>query len=263
MLVGRETSIAGGGGDSPRGARDSTPPRMTCYGFVMFGLTALDAAAFGYFVFCWAAYAWIVEIWGGRQRGLTAIISDYRGRWMEEMLVRPNRIVDTQINMTLQQGSSFFASTSLLAVGACLGLMNASDRAVQVVQALSFGQAGTRELWEFKLAGLMVIFVYAFFKFGWAYRLFNYTAILIGATPPPDEPDAASRAASVARAARMQVAAGRHFARGQRAVFFALAYLGWFLGPVPLVAATLFVLVVMIRRQFRSDARDALIEAED
>ncbi|MDP3544980.1 MAG: DUF599 family protein, partial [Phreatobacter sp.] len=101
----------------------------------MFGLTLLDGLAFAYFAIAWAAYAWLVEIWGGRKRGLTATMTEYRQRWMAEMLVRPNRIVDTQINMTLQQGSSFFASTSLLAVGACLGLMNASDRAVEVVQS--------------------------------------------------------------------------------------------------------------------------------
>lgn len=87
---------------------------------------------------------------------------------------------------------------------------------------------------------------YAFFKFGWAYRLFNYAAILIGVTPPADHPDAAARERAAARAARMNVAAGRHFARGQRAVFFALAYLGWScFGSLALAATTLFVLAVM------------------
>jgi uncharacterized membrane protein len=169
----------------------------------MLGLTLLDGIAFAYFVIAWATYAWIVEIWGGRQRGLTAIMTDYRHRWMAEMLVRPNRIVDTQINMTLQQGSSFFASTSLLAVGACLGLMNSTDKAVEVMQSLSFGHAGSRQQWEVKLAGLMVIFVYAFFKFGWAYRVFNYCAILIGATPEGEKRNSEEAKAMAARAAKM------------------------------------------------------------
>ena len=38
-------------------------------------------------------------------------------------------------------------------------------------------------LWEIKAIGLAVIFVYAFFKFAWSYRLFNYVAILLGAMP--------------------------------------------------------------------------------
>jgi uncharacterized membrane protein len=56
----------------------------------------------------------------------------------------------------------------------------------------------------------------------------------------------------------MSVAAARHFTRGQRAFFFALAYLGWFLGPLVFMAMTFFVMLVMWRRQFASDARDAL-----
>jgi uncharacterized membrane protein len=225
----------------------------------MLGLTFLDGVAFGYFAVAWATYAWLVEVWGGGRRGLTAIMADYRRAWMTEMLVRPNRIVDTQINMTLQQGSSFFASTSLLAVGACLGLINASDRALEVLQSLSFGHAGSRQQWEIKLAGLLVIFVYAFFKFGWAYRLFNYCAILIGATPEGDGRGSDEAKAMAERAARMNTIAAAHFNRGQRAFFFALGYLGWFAGPVVFMAATTAVFAVLYRRQFHSDSRQALL----
>jgi uncharacterized membrane protein len=238
-------------------ALDEPPARALPMG--MLGLTLLDGFAFAYFVIAWATYAWIVEIWGGRQRGLTAIMTDYRHRWMAEMLVRPNRIVDTQINMTLQQGSSFFASTSLLAVGACLGLMNSTDKAVEVMQSLSFGHAGSRQQWEVKLAGLMVIFVYAFFKFGWAYRVFNYCAILIGATPEGEKRNSDEAKAMAARAAKMNSIAAAHFNRGQRAFFFALGYLGWFAGPLIFAAATTAVFLVLYRRQFLSESRDAVL----
>lgn len=225
----------------------------------MFDLKLLDAIAFGYFVVAWVTYAWIVEFGAGHKQGLTAAMAGYRRRWMAEMLVRPNRIVDTQINMTLQQGSSFFASTSLLAVGACLGLMNASDRAIEVVQSLSFGHAGSRQQWEIKLAGLMIIFVYAFFKFGWAYRLFNYCAILIGATPENERRATEEASGMAERAARMNTIAAAHFNRGQRAYFFALGYLGWFAGPLVFLAATTAVFAVLYRRQFYSDSRQAVM----
>ena len=51
---------------------------------------------------------------------------------------------------------------------------------------------------------------------------------------------------------------GCHFNRGQRAFFFALAYLGWFISPWLFLIATAAVLTVMWRRQFSSDARRAL-----
>ncbi|HZC54797.1 MAG TPA: DUF599 family protein [Xanthobacteraceae bacterium] len=79
------------------------------------------------------------------------------------------------------------------------------------------------------------------------------------ALPPPaserDEPEAKAYAQS---AAMVITDADRHFNRGQRGFFFALGYLGWFLGPLPLVATTAAILVVMWRRQFVSTSRQAV-----
>lgn len=52
----------------------------------------------------------------------------------------------------------------------------------------------------------------------------------------------------------MCAAAGLHFNRGQRAFFFALGYLGWFLSPWLLIIATIAVVFAIYRRQFASDA---------
>jgi uncharacterized membrane protein len=38
----------------------------------------------------------------------------------------------------------------------------------------------------------------------------------------------------------------------------ALGYLGWFIGPLPLIATTAGILVVMWRRQFASQSRAAV-----
>ena len=59
---------------------------------------------------------------------------------------------------------------------------------------------------------------------------------------------------AIQRAGRMNISAARHFNRGLRAYFFALAYLGWFAGPITFMATTLLVAVVLWRRQFASDS---------
>jgi uncharacterized membrane protein len=228
------------------------------YRLIMLGLTLLDAIAFGCFALCWIGYSWLVDVVGPRRRGLTSVMAGYRQRWMMEMLTRQNRIVDGQINMTLQQGTAFFASTSLLAVGGGLTLIGATDRAVELVTSLPFGYHPSREQWEVKVAGLTIIFVYAFFKFAWAYRLFNYCAILIGATPDGDRRDSDEAKAMAVRAAKMNAIAAGHFNRGQRAFFFSLAYLGWFAGPLFLIATTVAVVSVIYRRQFCSNSLDAV-----
>ena len=62
-----------------------------------------------------------------------------------------------------------------------------------------------------------------------------------------------------AQAGELGVLAGRHFNRGQRALFFSIGFLGWFAGPYVFAATTLAVLLVLIRRQFVSKAREAVL----
>ena len=107
-----------------------------------------------------------------------------------------------------------------------------------MIENLQVGEPPTAAKWEIKAAGLILILVYAFFKFAWAYRLYNYVAIMLGAMPPASERATAEAERHVLRTTKLFESAGRHFNRGQRAFFFALGYLGWFAGPWPLLVST-------------------------
>ena len=144
-----------------------------------------------------------------------------RARWIREAMARENRIVDTQVMNGLQNGTAFFASTSLIAIGGSLSLLQSTDRVVAIFADLPFGTAPTRSAWELKVIGLALIFGYAFFKFAWSYRLFNYCVILIGALPSAKSHTKSDAIRAIHEATEMNVAAGRHFNRGQRAFFFA------------------------------------------
>src|SRR5712664_2216315 len=155
-------------------------------------------------------------------------------------------------------GTAFFASTSLLAVGGALALLRSTNEALGILGALPINLSPSPALWEIKCVGLILIFVYAFFKYAWAYRLFNYVAILLGAMPPAAQRDTPEGEAHVIRTTGLFEAAGRHFNRGQRAFFFALGYLGWFVSPWVLFVTTALVVIVTWRRQFASDAWRAM-----
>jgi uncharacterized membrane protein len=159
---------------------------------------------------------------------------------------------------SLHNGTAFFASTSLIAIGGALTLLRSTDEVLTVISALPFAVPTTRVQWEAKTLGLAVIMIYAFFKFAWSYRVFNYVAIMVGATPHGAARDTPEAQAHALRTARLLETAGRHFNRGQRAFFLALGYLGWFLGPWFFMATTAAVLVVMWRRQFASDSHEAV-----
>ncbi len=219
--------------------------------------TLLDLFALAWFLAAWIAYSIVIEMTEKGKSGLNALMNTYRDQWMERLIARDMRMVDAQVTAALQNGTAFFASTSLIAIGGTLTLLRSTGEILTVVAELPFGVTSSRALWELKMLGLAIIFVYAFFKFAWSYRLFNYFAIMVGAAPPPTEKHTAAAHAFAHRAARLCADAGRHFNRGQRAFFFALGYLGWFLGPLPLALSTTGILIVMWRRQFASESRKA------
>ena len=142
-----------------------------------------DYVALAFFGLAWFTYWAGVERSSAARRSLNLLMNGHRHLWMEQMVGRDNRIVDTTIMASLQNGTAFFASTSLIAIGGVLALLQSTDTMLTLFGDLPFGLATTRLAWEVKVIGLAVIFVYAFFKFSWAYRLFNYGAILIGAVP--------------------------------------------------------------------------------
>jgi uncharacterized membrane protein len=220
----------------------------------MLGFSNLDVIALAFFAASWVGYHFAVELGPHAAKTLNMRMNLRRARWIHEAAGREVRIVDTQVMGGLQNGTAFFASTSLIAIGGTLTLLNSTERVVAIFSDLPFVPVTLRSVWEMKVIGLAAVFGYAFFKFAWAYRLFNYCVILVGALPPFDSKDKKAIAHAVHETVEMNIAAGRHFNRGQRAFFFALAYLGWFLGPVTFIGFTGAVLVAMYRRQYASDA---------
>lgn len=218
----------------------------------------IDYVAVSFFLIEWIVYSYTLEKTAYGRNSLSSRMNRYREVWIRRMMEREARMVDTQIMTSLQSGTAWFASTTLLAVGGSLALLRATNEAMPLMQKFNVTTAAAVEQWEIKCLGLMVIFVYAFFKFAWGYRLFNYVAILIGAAPPPARFGTPEAEAHIVRTTEMFQAAGRQFNRGQRAFFFALGYLGWFISPWLLLVTTAGVAFVTWRRQFRSHAWEAM-----
>ena len=151
------------------------------------GEYTVDILAVSFFVLEWSVYAFTLERTSYGRDSLSARMHAYRERWIRRVLDRDARMVDMQIMISLQNGTAFFASTSLLAIGGGLALLRSTTDALTVLSKLPVDISPTPVLWEMKCVGLMLIFVYTFFKFAWSYRLFNYVCILLGAMPPSSE----------------------------------------------------------------------------
>jgi uncharacterized membrane protein len=226
----------------------------------MLSFSPLDLASLAWFVAAWTTYALALDRTDYGQTSLNVLLNGYREQWMRRMIARDMRMLDGQVMASLQNGTAFFASSALIAIGGSVTLLHSNAEILTLIGGLPFGVAPTRLQWEAKTMGLAVILVYAFFKFAWSYRLFNYVAIMLGAAPPASEKDTPAAEDFVIRTAAVCADAGRQFNHGQRAFFFALGYLGWFVGPLPFIGTTAAVVVVMWRRQFDSASRHAIVD---
>ena len=212
-----------------------------------------DWAALAFFLTCWVGYTILVDHSPLRRRSIAAAMAVHRRRWMREMLGRDLRMVDTQILGNLVTGIGFFASTAILMIGGLFAILGAADQAIEALGHIPLADAPTREEWTLKVLLMVGMFIYAFFKLAWSFRLANYTSILVGAAPHRPESDA--EAAQVAeRLGRLSILVNFHFNRGIRAFFYSLAVLGWFVHPVAFAVASLLVTLVLYRREFRSEA---------
>ena len=225
----------------------------------MTSFSAFDIAAISWFVACWGLYVFVADKGPRAHRSMTSVMSAFRLRWMREMARRENRVVDTTILGNQLNGAAFFASTAILLVGGLFALLGATEKAIAVLEHLPVVSTPSRALWEVKVLLLIVIFVYAFFKFAWAFRLFNYCSVLVGATPVEFTEDEETQR-HLLRIARINSLGAQHFNTGLRAYFFSLATLGWFLHPVVFIATSTWVVFVLYRREFRSRSLKAVCD---
>lgn len=220
-------------------------------------LTPLDIISVLWFFGVWTGYTLIADSERLQHRSVLGIMNEHRQRWMHEMLRRDMRMLDALILNHLQSGIAMFASTSILVVGGLVASLGATEKAIAVLSALPFLRETSRFEWELKILLLLLIFVFAFFKFVWSYRLNTYCAVLIGAVPSSTEIDADAKD-QARRAGKIANLAARHFNRGLRAFYFALAALSWVLHPIAFMVATTWVAVVLYRRDFRSRSQQII-----
>jgi uncharacterized membrane protein len=194
--------------------------------------------------------------WGFEGRSMVGAIQAQRVAWMLNMARRgDHRTMDVILLNNLAQGNAFFASTSAIAIGGMAAVMGSGDRAQAALERLPFASLANPILWELKLVTIMAIFVFAFFKFAWAFRLGHYTAIMLGATPALDKASPESAAICdrhAERTARLAGLSGEHANSGLRSFYYAIAALAWFYHPIAFIAATTWVVAILARRDFFS-----------
>jgi uncharacterized membrane protein len=223
----------------------------------------IDTASVAWFLLLWGGYTYYADRLKSGELTLLTLMRRHREAWMERMMARDNRVVDTTIMASIMRSVSLFSSTTLLILAGLLAILGSLDKVQALVSTLPYIEGGTKVQWELKILLMVLIFIYAFFKFAWSLRQFNYAVVLIGAAPLPSE--AASETAKTFAHASARVISGGvlNFNRGIRAYYFGLAALSWFLHPVLFVVVTVWVVAVIYRREFMSHTLKLLESVPD
>lgn len=219
-------------------------------------LTGTDLVALALLAAAWFGLARVVEKPPASRPSVSVLMKRYRREWMAEFLHRDPRIFDGNILASLREGTSFYASACMLAIGGGLALIGNTDPLAGIARELDAAEIPAL-LWKVKILLVLGFLANAFLKFVWSHRLFGYCAIIMAAVPnDPAVPGAVPRAMA---AAEVNIHAARNFNIGLRAVYFALGALGWLAGPWGLMAGTAIVTGLTLRREFASGSRQALL----
>ena len=213
-------------------------------------LPTLDLLLLAGLVLAWFVSGWISERPPRGRPSVSLLMEEYRRDWMRTFVTRQPRIFDATLIDSLRQGTAFFASACMIAIGGGVALIGNAAAVQRLADELPIGAGPDVAL---KMLPVIGFLANALLKFVWAHRLFGYCSILMAAVPnDPEDPLAFHRAG---QAAEINITAARSFNRGLKSIYFALAALGWLLGPWGLLAGTVLATGILLRREFASHSR--------
>lgn len=217
------------------------------------GLPLFDAVAVVIVLLLWIGYTFFSLFEKGNKSSLRHLMHTQRMLWMREMCARDNRIVDATIVGNQLRGVSFFASTTVLLLAALVSLLGVEQSTLTHLQLFHWIPPESAAAWKLKVLLIAAVMVYAFFRFTWSMRQYQFTGVLVGSAPSTArEVEEAERQRAAERAAGVASSAAYAFNTGLRAYYFAFAMLGWFVHPVLMLAMAVLVVAVLYRREFHS-----------
>jgi uncharacterized membrane protein len=220
-------------------------------------LSLPDGIAVLLLISSWFILGWMIEHASVERPSVTVIMADYRRAWMRQMVTREPRIFDASILANLRQGTAFFASGCMIAIGGVLAVIGNSQTLKEVASDLAVAD-GSTFLWQVKLLLVVLFLTHGFLKFVWANRLFGYCAVVMASVP--NETSAPLAYPRAKQAAEINIRAAWNFNRGLRAIYYALGTLAWVGGPWALIIANVLVVWLIWYREFASQARSIVLE---
>lgn len=213
----------------------------------MYHIPTIDLIALIWFLLCWFGYSFYADLMmKSDSDNISKIMHNHRVDWMRNTMNRDDINVDISAIANFVRTGVFFASTSIFIVAFLLPLFSFAEKGVTYLNQIPLIMEQSQRMWEIKTLLLVVVFIYAFFKYTWSIRQYNYAITIILASNKNIDDLLINRNANVLSNA------ARHFSMGIRSYYFGLVMLSWFLHPVLFILLTFLVVIIIYRREFLS-----------
>ena len=220
-------------------------------------LGTIDLIALAYFFLLWIGYARYAKHRAkkNQQASLSRSLRNHREAWALRLLKRDMRMTDASLLANQERVVGFFASTTLLLMAAIFTALTTSEQIAELTSHIPFTQRQSTGQIEAKLALLLLIMIYAFFKVTWSLRQYGFAAVVIGGAPDPGEKVSEEQCTTYAvNLAKIMDSAGHDNNGCLRAYYFSLSVMCWLAGLIPFLVAATLTVFVMYNREFSSAA---------
>lgn len=220
-------------------------------------LTTIELLALAYFFLLWLGYARYAKYRAKKieQASLSRALRSHREAWARRLLNREMRMTDASLLANQERVVGFFASTTLLLMAAVLTALTTSEKIAELTSHIPFTVHQSTGQIEAKLALLLLILIYAFFKVTWSLRQYGFAAVVIGGAPDPSEQLTPEQCTTFAKnLAKIMDSAGHDNNSCLRAYYFSLSVVCWLSGTLPFLVAATLTVFVLYNREFRSGA---------
>ena len=220
-------------------------------------LGTIDLIALAYFFLLWIGYARYAKHRAkkNQQASLSRSLRNHREAWAQRLLKRDMRMTDASLLANQERVVGFFASTTLLLMAAIFTALTTSEQIAELTSHIPFARRQSTGQIEAKLALLLLIMIYAFFKVTWSLRQYGFAAVVMGGAPDPGEKVSEEQCSAYAlNLARIMDSAGHDNNGCLRAYYFSLSVMCWLAGLIPFLVAATLTVFVMYNREFSSAA---------
>ena len=231
-------------------------------------ISLLDIFSFLFFICCWLGYSLFARRQAKRTNCLSSVLYQYRKEWVLKLSKSGMSEVDAELLASLERQVTFMASTSLLILASLVTVLSAASDMFMNMPTIPFVEDVAPGAVQLKLLLMICIFVYGFFTFSWALRQYGFCFILFGSSfntvkyyKDNDLYSAQAATRDFKAMAKVLDRAAHSYNFGIRAYYFAMAALAWFINDWFFMAACAVVILVLYRREFKSNSLQAMVAA--